>query len=340
MSFIQPCKAVITASVLVTSIFLAPPVWADALITSGVVKLGVRSDGALNISDPTSTTNRGTGLTYTVTGKDVLTPGCWCEAWGVADSLSGRWGSTGSETGTSSISLESFASTATTAKSVTLMQDGSGALFRVTHDFAPSASPNLYRVDVTIQNISGAATNVRYRRAMDWDVYPTAFQELTTIDKGSSSKIIFTSDDGFANGNPLQPNGGRLFTGNATDSGPYDHGALFDFDFGAVAPGASVTFTIYYGAAANQAEAIAALGSVRAEAYSLGKPDPAVVGTSDGSPNTFIFGFAGVGGTPIFPDPTAVPVNQPAALAITALLLAAMGGLGLGRRRKEDLPSL
>ena len=101
-----------------------------------------------------------------------------------------------------------------------------------------------------------------------------------------------------------------------------------------------MTFTIYYGAAANQAEAIAALGSVRAEAYSLGKPDPAVVGTSDGSPNTFIFGFAGVGGTPIFPDPTAVPVNQPAALAITALLLAAMGGLGLGRRRKEDLPSL
>lgn len=327
-------RKALTLGTLATSLMVASNAWSSALITSGVVKLGVRDDGALNIPDPASTTNGGTGLTYTVTGKDSLTPGCWCEAWGVADSLSGRWGQTGAETGTDNLVIESFNSTATTATSVTRLQDASGSLFRVTHAFAPSSSPNLYRVDVTIQNIGGASANVRYRRAMDWDVFPSEFNELTTVQKGTSSKIIFTSDDGFATGNPLAPNSGILFTGNATDSGPDDHGALFDFDFGLVAPGDSVTFTIFYGAAANQTEAMAALGSVSAEAYSLGKPDPAVAGANDGSPNTFIFGFAGVGGTPIFPS-NAVPVDAPAALGSAAALLGALGALALGRRRRK-----
>jgi hypothetical protein len=325
-------------SALTASLLLANPAWADALITSGVVKLGVRDDGALNTSDPANTKYGATGLTYTVTGEDALTPGCWCEAWGVADSTSGRYGQTGASTGTENIVVESFASTATTATSVTRMEDATGPLFRVTHAFAPSASPNLYQATVTIQNIGSASTNVRYRRAMDWDVHPPTFNELTTIDKGSSSKIIFTSDDGFATGNPLAANSGILFTGNATDSGPADHGALFDFDFGAVAPGASVTFTILYGAAANQTEAMAALGAVAAEAYSLGKPDPAAAGANDGSPNTYIFGFAGVGGAPIFSGanaPAAVPVDAPAALAGTAALMGALGALALrGRRRR------
>ena len=68
-----------------------------------------------------------------------------------------------------------------------------------------------------------------------------------------------------------------LFTGNAVDSGPADHGALFDFNFGSVAPGAQVKFTIFYGAAANQQAAMTALGAVGAEAYSLGKPNPAAL---------------------------------------------------------------
>lgn len=321
---------------LSASLTLGTSVWADALITSGVVKLGVRDDGALNVPDSSNTEWGGTGLTYTVTGKDALTPGCWCEAWGAADSLTGRWGQTGAANGTNNIVIESFASTTTTATSVTRIEDGTGALFRVTHAFAPSSSPNLYSVNVTIKNISGASTNVRYRRAMDWDVYPPTFYELTTIDKGTASKIIFTSDDGFATGNPLAPNSGILFTGNATDSGPADHGALFDFDFGTVPDGGSVSFNIFYGAAGNQSEAIAALAAVNAEAYSLGKPDPVTAGTNDGSPNTYIFGFAGVGGTPIFGPPAAVPVDSPAALTGTAALMSMLGALALRRRRKTN----
>ena len=58
-------------------------------------------------------------------------------------------------------------------------------------------------------------------------------------------------------------------------------------------------FNIYYGAAEDEIRAIAALGSVGAEAYSLGQTatDPA-----SGTPNTFIFAFSAVGGEPIFPQ--------------------------------------
>ncbi|KAL7463371.1 hypothetical protein ACHAXS_003745 [Conticribra weissflogii] len=60
-----------------------------------------------------------------------------------------------------------------------------------------------------------------------------------------------------------------------TDLGPQDHGAAFDFQFGPLNQGESVTFNIYYGAAGSEVEAQEALGIVAAEVYSIGKPfDP------------------------------------------------------------------
>lgn len=110
---------------------------------------------------------------------------------------------------------------------------------------------------------------------------------------------------------------------NFTDLGPQDHGASFEFQFGPMAASASITFNTYYGAAANEAEAKAALGNVGAEVYSIAKPmDPETGGcrgkymyasddlhmfsshillfpASDG-PNVYIFGFAAVGGEKLF----------------------------------------
>ena len=167
------------ASCMLGGALMSPLAWGQAVIQSGDVKLGVRTDGALNVPDPGALEYDATGLTYVLNGRDALTPGCWCEAWGVADAVSSRFGSTGAETGTQNIVVDSFTSTASTATSVVRVADATGDLFRVTHAFAPSASGSLYRVDVTIENISGAATTVLYRRAMDWDVYPERFNELT-----------------------------------------------------------------------------------------------------------------------------------------------------------------
>ena len=229
--------------------------------------------------------------------------------------------------------VESFEYTGTTATSVVLIRDAADApVFRVTHHYAPAAAtPNLYQVNVTIENVSGAAiATVQYRRVMDWDIEPTAFSEYVTIDGGSASALFYSSDDGFASPNPLSGPSSILFEGNGVDQGPDDIGALFDFAFGGLAPGASLGFVIFYGAAATELGARAALGAVGAEAYSFGQSslDP-----TTGTPNTFIFAFGKVGGrslfsssgepvvpAPIVPAPAvAQPAAQPASVvAVTS----------------------
>jgi hypothetical protein len=70
---------------------------------------------------------------------------------------------------------------------------------------------------------------------MDWDVEPTAFSEFVTI--GATGGILppsipFTSDDGFASAHPLAGPTSISAQGLFVDSGPADHGALFDIDLG------------------------------------------------------------------------------------------------------------
>jgi len=298
------------------------PCYPAVCIDNGTVLLAVNPTGELNTDDATgSPAGPGdAGLGYLPTNNDSTSPGCLCEGWGVADPATGVWGGANLAelgTGGENLVLESFEWTGSTAKSVVLVTDEAEApYFRVTHEYIPSAdTPNLYQVNVTIENLSGEPiATVQYRRVMDWDVEPTAFDEFVTIDGGTASALTYTSDDGFASPNPLEGPSEILFHGNAVDSGPDDHGALFDFSFGGLAPGASLSFIIFYGAAESEAGAQAALAAVGAEAYSFGE-------TSDdpehGTPNTFIFAFGHVGGSAIFPSPTAAPA-VPAVSAVVA----------------------
>jgi len=239
-------------------------------------------------------------LVYIPTGADALIPGCPCEGWGAADKISKVTGYVNKSSGTLNATVTSFTGTPRSAKSVVLIKKATGApSMQVTHSFRPSISRNLYEVTVVIKNVSGAAQHIVYRRVMDWDVPPTTFREYVTIKTFGARRIVFTSDNGFASSNPLIAAGKRLFVGQATNSGPSDHGADFDFDFGIVKPGRSVVFRIFYGAAGNKVSALAALSAVGAEAYSLGKPSSVPLPAADaGTPNTFIFGFRGIGGVP------------------------------------------
>ncbi|MFT4211361.1 MAG: hypothetical protein QM626_05760 [Microbacterium sp.] len=306
-------------------------------ITNGTILLAVNPTAELNATDGTgSLAGPGdVGLDYLPTNNDSTSPGCLCEGWGVADPDAGIWGGANlAELGVGgrNLTVESFTYTDSTATSVVIVSDDDGDPYlRVTHEYIPSpATPNLYQVNVTIQNVSGAAiATIQYRRVMDWDIEPTAFNEYTTIDSGTASAITFTSDNGFASSNPLSGPSSILFTGDAVDSGPADHGALFDFTFPGLADGASFTFVIYYGAAGNETDAIAALAAVGAEAYSFGQTSTDPTG---GTPNTFIFAFGNVGGTAIFSEPdttvdttTAVATTEEST-AVTAVALAVTGG--------------
>jgi hypothetical protein len=286
-----------------------------AVVSNGTVRLGIRDEGNLG--------SGGAGLGFVPVGGDAITPGCLCEGWGVADAVSGVTGyANASIDGVRNMSVVSFVADALKAKSVVDI----GRTFRVTHDYTPAAeTANLYRALVTIENISSSAVNdLRYRRVMDWDIPPTEFSEFVTLKTSGASNVLFASDDGFATANPLGARSNILFTGEAKDSGPSDHGALFDFGFGALAAGASRSFEIFYGAAPDEAKALAALTAVAADqVYSLGQPNTRG-GATEGIPNTYIFAFKGVGETPT------EPVPEP----LTILGTLAAGSIGVALRRK------
>ena len=284
----------------------AEPSWGhapfgDAIISNGTVQLGIHQQGHLNVPGGSPSSGQGTtfvGLRYVPTNAESTAPGCLCEGWGAADAdpgslLAGH--ANEAVGGVVNITPVSFSSTASTAVSKVTI----GGRLEVTHDYHPSpATPNLYEVVVSIKNIGAIPVgDLRYRRVMDWDVEPTAFSEFVTI-QGGGANVLFTSDNGFASANPLTGPSSLSFTGTAVDNGPSDHGALFDFGFGALAVGQTRTFKTFYGAAGTEASAISALTAVGAEIYSLGQPNTPN-GPTQGTPNTFMFAFAGVGGVPI-----------------------------------------
>lgn len=295
--------ALIAGATLTTSGLAGTPAaqaMTPSIISNGVIQIGVNPAGQLNVYEGSTYSSEGTlptGLRYLPTNAESTAPGCLCEGWGVGDTTSGVSGwANEAQGGTYNLTPVSFTVTAETAVSVVRV----GETFEVTHDYHPAPeTTDLYEVDVTIKNISAADADLRYRRVMDWDIEPTAFAEYVTLDAGNASDLVYTSNDGFASSDPLSGPSDIGYTGSFTDAGPADHGALFDFAFGSLAPGASKSFTTFYGGSANEENALAALAAVGAEAYSFGQPSTAD-GPSLGTPNTFIFAFGKVGGDPIY----------------------------------------
>jgi hypothetical protein len=277
---------------------------AQAIVTNGTVRIGVEELSDLNVAGgPPSV------IGQTIVGLRLIKPGvgeleytsdgCTCEGWGVADAGSGVTGFADSATGTSGLAPVGFSSTATDATSIVETTDPGPVKIRVTHFFHPSITPNLYQSDVKIENIGTAAiSDLRYRRTMDWDVEPTPFNEFVTIQGWPATALLFSSNNGFASGNPLVP-AGSLFgpiNANFTHLGPSDHGANFDFSFGALAVGKSKSFRIFYGAADSVTDADAAIATVGAEVYSYGEPN---LPTTHLQYSVAIFAFKGVSNSPI-----------------------------------------
>ncbi len=226
-------------------------------ISNGTLRLGINPEGHI---DAIVDGDEWLGLEYVPTGAEGLINGCWCEGWGVADrnaSLSG-WASVANGGVSPNLAVTAFDVSADTADSTVEI----GGALRVRHRFHPSSRAELYQLDVTVENIGDSLADVVYRRAMDWDVPPTEFSEFVTI-QGAHSRLLDSTDYGFQNVNPLLPLYDLGARGTFEDVGPGDVGSVFDFGLGTLAPGASASLTLFYGAASSEADALAALDGRR-----------------------------------------------------------------------------
>src|SRR5207253_1171391 len=124
----------------------------------------------------------------------------------------------------------------------------------------------LFQDHVTLTNgTAGTLADVRFARAMDWDVPPTEFHEYSTFKgTGTTTELLRSTDNGFSNANPITAMTDLGISPGAVNAdgtfGPADHGALFIFGFGSLAAGATQEFNIFYGAGADEADALGLLG--------------------------------------------------------------------------------
>jgi hypothetical protein len=304
------------------------------------VVLGVNAYGSTNTRDTLGIDQTGTGfvgLAYFgvnsgLSGKppgDANSPGCQCEGWGIA--AGGVFGGSSdvSSGGVSNgITLSSFTSTSSTALSIVTSNN---LPLTVSQDYHPAvgALNNAFEDTVTITNTGASSlADVSYSRVMDFDVPPTEFREFISLaGNGTTTDLVATGDNGFVIPDPTAGPATISCPANTdfTHCGPSDHGAMFNFDFGSLAGGGTKTFSVFYGAAPTEADALGVLGALGVEVYALGESTDSSGVAANTSSGTFFFAFKGVGGVPIVPPPTGTP--EPASMTLLGCgLLAVVSG--------------
>ncbi len=305
-----------------------------AAITSGNFKLGIQDAGYLLIDGPGAPAEQYTGLRCTaiVELADVaetnridglIYGGFQSDLFGMGvGTINGvasptAWGGGGGFI-EQNLTVDSYTNNGTTATSVVHLTSGEG--LKATHVFSAVLTVSnhvVFKAVVTIENTSGNTFgDVRYRRGVDFDPSPTQPDDYLTVVGIPHSQVLRVSTDaGFFSRNPFSTSGDTIVA-DVTDLGTLDafpdHCGTFDIGIGTLAAGASVTFTIFWGAAVTKAQCLTDAVTVGAEIYCVQRcatHEPAFAfyypagSTTSGMPVSFWWGYDGF--TP--PAPVADP---------------------------------
>lgn len=131
----------------------------SAIITNGIIKLGVRNSGNLNVPGGVQSVQGSTlvGLRFLTGGLefDSTVAVCPCEGWGASavridNSVISGFASTSEQFPGKGLTVQSFTFDGTSATSI--VTAGGGNL-QITHSYSPATeSPNLYKGVVTYKN--------------------------------------------------------------------------------------------------------------------------------------------------------------------------------------------
>jgi hypothetical protein len=199
---------------------------------SGSFAVGIGPNGELFDSV------NGIGFRRIADGYDPLAPGTPRDSWGVTANGSSAWADQayyGSSGVSSTVTLGANSATVTTTTLI-------GLKVNQVYTFAPSG--NILEITTTVTNIGDStATGVGFQRDVDWDVYPTEFNE-NSFGNAITGNVVGSSYYGFESPDPLASYGSSCAAGcNSTG----DLGGGIKIALANLAPGASDSFIFLYG---------------------------------------------------------------------------------------------
>ncbi|MES2155016.1 MAG: PKD domain-containing protein [bacterium] len=308
------CAAAVLAGA-VALLVLTQPADGQAVIGSGNLHLGVQKTGQLmQPGGPQSTNcaNTVTSVYYDPTGDEGMDCDFEGEGWGVTvagqnvAAYKNTAGYTNNCVGVSAFPPTdvTFTSDATTAESVVVINN-----LIMTQKYEPFPGvPDVYQDHITMKNDSPSftLTNVLYRRVMSWGSAgvndDSTLETIDTIPSGSfgPSPIVATRIAS-ASTCPV-PTYGFVSLGSGPnsgsnipliDQGPADSAMVWDFNFGTLAPKASRTFTLYYGAAPTRPAAMADLAAIGALIFNVDRSHLCAAACAANLDVTFFMAFGG-----------------------------------------------
>jgi hypothetical protein len=261
------------------------------VISNGAYSVGINEYGQLYDAS-------GVGFRRESDGVDVMATYSQRDSWGV----NGHYADEGFYSN-NGVTAGAFSSTADSAVANVTTDGG----FSVTQSFS-FVAPNILAIETDLTNISGGDLSAQFQRLAEFHVDLGGAAPLIEYETNPYSTGLQTTYVGFDD-----PSTAGAWDFPCCSADPYDGGAGFRLNLGAIAAGATRSFTFYYG-----------LGDtgLAGQFAASGATDVMLVANADGS----LAGGMGVAIAPI-PEPTT-----------WAMMILGFFGLGsMLRRRKAAL---